>query len=267
MQQFLLGYGPQQLPDRRRFDGARQQAQLIQQAFGIPQAPLGPLGHHMQGFWRDLDAFFLGNPAQMLLEGIEGNAPVVEALTAAEDRGQDPLRVGGRQDEDHPRGRLLQGLQQGVKGCGREHVTLVDDVDLPAGLNRGESRAFNQLADVVDPGVGGGVDLDDIEGIAVGNGGAELTAAAGLWGRVIRAEAVEGARQDAGAGGFPRSSGTTKEVGRRNATGAQGIAQGRGDRLLPHKLIKPLRAVLVVERLVGGRHRWRLLALDASVRV
>ena len=139
LQQFLLGHGPQQFPDRHGFDGARQQAELIEEALGIPQAPLGPLGDHMQGFGGDLDRLLLSDPAQVLLEGIQGNAPVVEALTTAQDRGQNPLRVGGGQHKDHPRRRLLQGFEQGVEGRGREHVALVHHVDLPAGLNRGEA--------------------------------------------------------------------------------------------------------------------------------
>ena len=53
-------------------------------------------------------------------------------LRPAADRGEDLLGVGRGQDEDDVAGRLLQGLQQGVGRRRREHVDLVDDVDLPA---------------------------------------------------------------------------------------------------------------------------------------
>ena len=42
------------------------------------------------------------------------------------------LRVRGGQHEDHVRRRLLQRLEEGVEGRAREHVDLVDDVDLEA---------------------------------------------------------------------------------------------------------------------------------------
>jgi hypothetical protein len=61
-------------------------------------------------------------------------------------------------------------------------VALVNHIHLPAGLNGGKAGALDQFADVVDSRVGGGVDFDDIEGIASRNRCAELTAAAGLRG-------------------------------------------------------------------------------------
>ena len=86
LQQFLLGHCPQQLPDRHGFDGARQQAELIEEVSA--SRPLGPLADHVQGFRGDLDRLLLSDPAQVPLEGIQGNAPVVKALTAAQDRAE-----------------------------------------------------------------------------------------------------------------------------------------------------------------------------------
>ena len=210
----------------------------------------------MQGFWRDADLLLLSDPAEVLFEGLQGDAAEIEALTAAQDRGEYPLGVGGGQYKHHPRRWLLQGFEQGVEGGGREHVALVHHIHLPAGLHRSEAGALDQLADVVDAGVGGGVDLDYIEGIAGGDGGAELADATGLGGGPIAADAVERAGQDAGAGGFTRAAGATKQIGRRNPAGAQGVAQGGGDRLLPHQLVEALRTVFVVEGLVAGDRRW-----------
>ena len=94
-QQLLFGDCPQQIPHRSGFDRCRQQAQLIQQAFRIPQASLGPLGHHMNGLRLDFDRFLFGDPAQMIVEGIQRNAPEIKALTTAQDCRQHPLRVCG----------------------------------------------------------------------------------------------------------------------------------------------------------------------------
>ncbi len=60
-------------------------------------------------------------------------------------------------------GRLFQRLQQGVEGRRGEHVHFVDDVDLVAPLVGGEVDLIAQVAHVVHAGIGGGVDLDQVE--------------------------------------------------------------------------------------------------------
>jgi hypothetical protein len=127
----------------------------------------------------------------MAHQGLQGDPAEIEALAAAQDGGQHPLGICGGQHEHHPRRRFLQGLEQGVEGGGGEHVALVHHVDLPAGLDRGEARPFDQLPDVVDAGVGGGVDLDHIEGVAGGDVEAQLAASAGLRGRSRAGQAIE----------------------------------------------------------------------------
>ena len=175
-------------------------------------------------------------------------------MAAAQNRRQHPLGIGGGEHEYHPRWRFFQGFEQGVEGCRREHVALVDHIHLPAGLNRGEARALDQFADVVDTGVGGGIDLDHVEGVAGGNAGAEGAMAAGVRGGAVTADAIERARQDAGAGGLARAPGPAEQVGRGDPVLAQGVAQGGGDRLLTHQLVEGLGPVLVVQRLVGLAH-------------
>ena len=59
--------------------------------------------------------------------------------------------------------RLFQRLQQAVEGRLRQHVHFVDDVDLGARHHRLVARALDDLAHVVDAGVGGGVHFDDVD--------------------------------------------------------------------------------------------------------
>ena len=61
------------------------------------------------------------------------------------------------------RRRFFQRLEQRVEGALREHVHFVDDVDLVARLNGRIAHAVDDLAHVVDAGVGGGVHLDHVD--------------------------------------------------------------------------------------------------------
>jgi hypothetical protein len=90
---------------------------------------------------------------------------------------------------------------------------LVDHINLIAALHGGKLRSLNQFADVIDAGVAGGVNFDDVEYGAVVDAGADIALAAGLGGGVGGAEAVEGFGEDAGAGGFAGTAWATKQVG------------------------------------------------------
>ncbi len=108
-------------------------------------------------------------------------------------------------------GRLLQRLEHGVEGVLRQHVDFVDDVDLIAACGRRVLGVFQHLAHVVDAGVGGGIDLDQVDepaGLDLLAGGADaagLSADAGL--------AIQAAGQDAGQGGLADAAGACEQVG------------------------------------------------------
>ena len=100
--------------------------------------------------------------------------------------GQHLLRLGRGEDELHVRRRLLQRLQQGVEGVLGEHVHFVDDVHLEPRAGRAELGVGDDVADVVDAGVAGGVDLDDVQVLAAGDRQARIALAARLGGRACR---------------------------------------------------------------------------------
>ena len=75
----------------------------------------------------------------------------------------------GRHHEDDVLGRLLQSLQQRVKRRVGDLVGFVQKIDFVAVSRRGIARCVPQFANLVDPAVGGGVDLDHVEGVAGAN--------------------------------------------------------------------------------------------------
>ena len=90
-------------------------------------------------------------------------------------------------------------LSRALKPCVRDHVGLVDDVDLVAAADRREERLLAQVAGVVDTAVGGRVDLDHVDRARAAAG--EVAARVALAARVgdRRLLAVERAGQDPGA--------------------------------------------------------------------
>jgi hypothetical protein len=72
------------------------------------------------------------------------------------------------------RGRLFERLEQAVEGRRREHVHFVDDIDF---VGRRRGRVFHRvddLADIVDAGIAGGVHFDDVDMAALDDGAAVL---------------------------------------------------------------------------------------------
>jgi len=109
-----------------------------------------------------------------------GEAAEHVLLAAAEHRHRHLLGIGRAEDEDHVLGRLLQGFEEGIEGVRREHVRLVDDVDLAAAEGGRQVHLLAQVPDLVDASVGGGVDLDQVERRARGHLDAGVAQAAGL---------------------------------------------------------------------------------------
>ena len=155
------------------------------------------------------------------------------------------MQVGGAEDEDEVRRRLLDQLQQRVEGGRGELVRLVEDVDLVAALGRLEDDALADLADVVDPALGGGVHLDHVERGAAGDRDARLADAAGLDRGAVHA--VERLGEDARHRRLAGAARAGEQVGLAHLVVADRVLQRAGDGLLADDLVEVLRTVLPVE--------------------
>ena len=185
-------------------------------------------------------------------------------LRPAADGGEHFLRVGRREHEHDVVRRLLERLQERVRSCGREHVDLVDDVDLPPSWRR-EAGAGNEVAHRVDAVVRGGVEFVDVEGVPRRDRSARVADAARL--PVDERGAVEGFAEDAGRGGLPGPSRSREEVGVPDASVAHRVAQCERDVVLSAHLGEALRPIAAIERLVGsGAARFGRLAHAQSLR-
>ena len=122
-----------------------------------------------------------------LKDVVEAYRVKAEVLAARADGLRNVLGLGGRHHEDDVVGRLFESLQQRVEGGVGDLVGFVENVDLVAVARRTIARGLAQFANLVDAAVGGGVDLDDVDGIARANLGAGVANSARLGGGALSA--------------------------------------------------------------------------------
>ena len=177
-----------------------------------------------------------------------------EVLAARADGLGDVLGLRGGHHEDDVVGRLFEGLEQGVEGGVGDLVRLVEDVDLVLVARGAVAGGVAQLADLVDAAVGGGVDLDDVDGVAGADLGAGLADVAGLGGGAVGGAdgvaAVEGHGQDAGDGGFADAAVAGEDVAVRDAVLGERVEQRAGDVVLADDVGEERGAVFAGENLV-----------------
>ena len=160
----------------RRGDG------LVHDGERVAHGAVAGLGEQGERGVVGVDAFCVGDGAQLAedvdqLDGVEA-----EVLAARADGLGNVLGLGGGHHEDDVVGRLFERLQQRVEGGVGDLVRLVEDVDLVAVARGAVAGGVAQLANLVDAAVGGGVDLDDVDGVAGPDLGAGLADLAGLGG-------------------------------------------------------------------------------------
>jgi hypothetical protein len=146
-------------------------------------------------------------------------------------------------------GRLLERLQQRVERRGRQHVHLVDDVDLVAALRGGVARRVAKVPDLVDAVIGRAVDLDHVEMAPVRNrdDGRVLGIKVGIG----AARAVEGLGEDPRdrrLSGAPRAD---KEVGVPYPAPRDRIPEGAHHVVLADDVSERLRAPFARDDLVA----------------
>ncbi len=223
---------------------------LVEQRFSVARRAAGGGGDGLERLGVEVDSLAPEQVGEAADEVLGAEQRELEVLGPRPDRRQHLLRVRGRQDEHDVLGRLLDALEQGVRRLLGEHVHLVEDVDGAVPAEALVRELLTEVTGVVDLALRRGVDLEQVEEGAGGDGPAVLALAAGLpVGAEVRA--VQGLGQDPGGGGLARAPRPGEQVGVADPSLAHGVAEALGDVLLADQLPEPLRPVLSVERLVG----------------
>ena len=166
----------------------------------------------------------------------------VEPLAARQHRDRDLADIGGREHELGVGRWLLQGLQQRIEGRGREHVHFVEDVDLVARVHRRVTYGVVDLADVVDPVVGGRIHLQHVhvpaldDRLAIEAKHRHLDGRSGH--RAVRQFVVQAAGEDAGGRGLTDAAHAGEDPGLRDAPGLECVRDRPHHGLLADQVVE-----------------------------
>jgi hypothetical protein len=137
-------------------------------------------------------------------------------------------------------GRLFQCLEHGIERVVRQHVHLVDHVDLEAGIAGRVHRLLEQLRHFIDAAVRCSIHLDVVDkatGVDGGAGFAHAARGGGDTAIAVGADAIERLGQDARERGFAHPARPGEQVGMVQA--ARGRAVFAGEDLIGHGAILP----------------------------
>ena len=218
---------------------------LIQQGQAIAHASCCSPREWRQGFTLVRDTLLTQQPRKMVDNRAGWHLLEVELQASAEHRHRDLLRIRRRKDEFKVFRRLLQRLQHRVEGGVREHVDFVDDIHLEASAGRGVLRRLEQLAHLVDLGIGRGIHLEEVHEPATVDFDAGTALSAGL--RRDPGLAVQALSQDPGNCCLAHATGPGKQVGMVQSLLFQCVPQGLDHVLLADKRRKTPGSVLARE--------------------
>ena len=217
---------------------------LIEDGKGITHGTVGFGGDHVQCFRFGLNAFFRSDGGQVVGDVFNLDSVEVEDLATAENGRYDLVFLGCCQDEDGVCRRFFKRLEESVEGGRRQHVNLVDDVDLELARLRRDAHAVDNATDVIHAVVGGCIEFEDVELHVF-----ELFAQG----------AVDGLGEYACAGGFTNSARSCEQVSLSNLLIGNGALQRRSDVFLSYNCFPAVGAVFSCrndELLCHRRQRW-----------
>ena len=200
---------------------------------------------------------WVGDLRQLRHDVIELDRVETEMLAAGAYGLGNILRLCRRHHEDDVIRRFLQRFQQGVESRIGDLMGLVEQVYFVAIARRGVSRRVAQFANLVDPAIGGGIDLHHVEGVA----GAYLLAGianparfgGGPLGAANFVAAIQRHCQDSGDGRFADAAVPTEDVSVGHPLLFQSVGQSTGHVVLAGDIGEALRTVFAGENLVSHR--------------
>jgi hypothetical protein len=249
-----VGYRPHQLADLADFE--RRMAVhrgcggdgLVHDGERVAHGAVAGFGEQGERGVVGDDDLFARDHLQLADDVVELYGVEAEVLAARADGLRDVLGLRGRKHEDDVVGRLFERLEQRVEGGVCDLVRFIEDDDLVLVARGFVACGVAEFANVFDAAVGGGVDLDDVDGVALADFDAGVASVAGLGGgalgRTDDVAAVERRGKDARDGRLADAAMAGEDVAVGDAVLRECVEQRAGDVVLPDDVGEELGAVL-----------------------
>ena len=162
---------------------------LLKRGQRVAHAAFSAMGDQVKRLALELHVLGHADGAQPRHDGLSRNAAEIETLAARVDGFGNLLGIGSSQHEYHVARRLFKRLEQRVERRRRQHVNLVDDVDLVPTARRSELNATDDLlAHILHARATCGVQFVHVGMLAVGNHRAIIARSVRLGRRAVLAQ-------------------------------------------------------------------------------
>jgi hypothetical protein len=208
-------------------------------------------------FIRNRNLFPVSNQSQAFGDLRRRDGAEFENLAARRNCFRHLVRVGRCHDEDDIRGRLFDRFQQRIKRRGREHVYFVDYENLVAIACRPDANTvYDYVADIIDAGVRGGVDLQNVHRTAFRDLATRRTSlfvsrCARRRGRFVRFVTVEPFGDQSRGGCLAYATGAGKEICVMQTVVLERVLERARQHFLTGYICKCLRTPLAGDYLIG----------------
>jgi hypothetical protein len=183
----------------------------------------------------------------VLHQGSRIHAAKIEPLAARQDRDRNLADLGSGENKLGVWRGLFQRLEQSIEGLRREHMHLVENVDLVACAHRRIADRVVDLAHILDTVVGRGIHFDHVKVATFHDRLAMDAKPRHVDGRArdgtVRKLVIESARQNASCGRFADAAHTGQNPRLRDPASRNRIRDSLNHRVLPDQLIERRRAV------------------------
>src|SRR6266853_3417569 len=239
---------PHQVANRidRKLSAGRSNG-LVENRKCVTHGSVAGLGQQSESVIVSLNILAVGEVAQLAHDVVELHGAKTEVLAARANGLGNVLGLRGGQHENHMIRRLLQRFQQGVEGGIGDLMSFVENVDFETVTCRTVAGAFAQFANLVNAAVGGGIDLDYIDGISGADLSAGFADATRLQHGLFRGAAVQRHGQNARHGRLANATMSAEDVAVSGSALLDGVLQSTGNVLLADDVGELLRPVFTCQ--------------------
>ena len=198
--------------------------QLVENRQGVTHSSVGFLRHYIERFFADGNTLFLCHRFQ-ISDGVRHRDTVeIIHLATAQNSRKHFVLLRGCQDKDGIRRRFFKGLQQRIKGTGREHVYLINDIDGVLAYLRRYTHLVDERTDIFHGVVARRIEFVYIKRPLLVERLAGLALVASVM-PVLRIETVDCLREDTRTSGLPHSTRSAEQIRVRQMILTNGILQ------------------------------------------